>query len=346
MSVTKREAVFITVIVACCLTGLGLGVTYAINPKLLHLGAASPHSADTLTYMKWKESVLVPVRSQRQCTSCWSFSIVDMLADKLQILSGGEWGRKHLSVQYLLSCWHGHSGCGIGASPEDVYDLPQLTEDGVPLETEFPYTASDKTPCREIASDAIRIRAIKGTYRDLCQDPATIVFGNKWKVIEDNIRRMKEALLKGPIVGTLRVHKDLYDYRSDGVYKLTPGSPFVGYHCVEICGWCNKGVNWKEDGFSEGYWIIRSSWSLGWPTSKVPHGFCYVRMGFNEVDVESRASVCDVEIPEFLKAAVAKTDPFDSAYLDYDSYVDDPEREAYLGAVEEAYHFKAKYLKR
>jgi Papain family cysteine protease len=266
-----------------------------------------------------------------------------MMADILQIRSGGAWGRKHLSVQYLMSCWDGHSGCKIGGSPEDAYNLKQLTRDGVPLESDFPYTASDKTPCREIPAETIRIRTIKGTYRDLCKDPSTVIFGSKWDVINANIRRMKEAIVNnGPIVGTLRVHKDLYDYRSDGVYKLTPGSPLVGMHAVEIVGWSNKGVNWKEDGFDEAYWIVRSSWGLGYPVKEVPHGYCYIRMGFNEIDIESRSSTCDIEIPDFLKEAVSKADPFDSAYTDYDNYVDDPEREAYLGAVEKVHHFKAK----
>lgn len=303
----------------------------------LRKGELSP--AGLPTYMKYKEALLVPVRNQGQCASCWSFAVVDMMADTLNLRSGGAWKGQLLSTQYLLDCSE-HSGCDIGGAPEEVYDIPQTTVSGVPLESALPYT-EEQGQCTAAAMSAggLRIRTVPGTALDLCVDPDSVPFYQRSRVIAENVRNMKRALLKyGPIVGTVLVYEDLYDYDAKAVYTVTPGSPVVGWHAVEIVGWCDENVNWKEPGFDCAYWVVRSSYGVHFAVPPgVEFGFFYIKMGCNEAKVESRASVCSIEVPEYLQHAVETTDPFDCYYESYSAYVSDPERNNFVEAVEAAH---------
>ncbi|KAG5186445.1 FirrV-1-A48 precursor [Tribonema minus] len=290
------------------------------------------------SYFKWREKWLMPVRNQRGCASCWSISVCDMLADSLNLKTGGAYGLNPLSSQYLLSCYRGHLGCDIGDSPENVYDLPQLTEQGIPLESAFPYQASDTLACPKFADGIQRVKTVKSTAEDICLEPNTVVFTSKQDVINRNIVNMKRALQRSPIVGTLRVHHDVYNYDGKSIYTVTPGSPLIGYHAVLIVGYADANANTHEPGFSEGYWVAKSSWGNSWGAQDGDkRGFIYVKMGVNEADIESRASRCDVVVPDELKDAVAATDMTQMAYSSYSEYVNDPDRFNFLGSVKSAH---------
>lgn len=263
-------------------------------------------------YFKWKESLLVPARSQKGCAACWSFSVVDMMADTLNLRSGGAWKRQPLSAQYLLSCSFAHQGCGVGGSPEDVYNLPQMTQLGVPLDRDMPYQMKVGA-CTRLPTNLLRIQTVAGSAIDLCTDPALVLPGFRAAAIRRNVTNMKRALLTyGPILGTLRVNADLYQYTGDSVYHLDTASPFVGMHAICIVGWCDAGCSpHAGEHFQEPYWVIRSSWGTRWGK----RGFGYVRMGSNEADIESRASVCQVQVPHFLQAAIAAHSIEQSAFF-------------------------------
>jgi C1A family cysteine protease len=290
------------------------------------------------SYLKWKESYMCPIRNQGGCASCWAISIADMLADTVNLKTGGTFGIKPLSSQFLLSCYNGHLGCNVGDSPENVYDLPQLTEQGIPLESEFPYEASDTLACPRFKEGILRIKTVKHSSEDLCIDPSTVVFSSAQDVINRNIVKMKRALQRGPIVGTLRVHEDVYSWDGKSIYTVTPGSKLVGYHAILIIGYADANVNKHESGFQDtGYWVCRSSWGTRWGACDGnERGYLYIRMGVNEADVESRASRCDVVIPDEFKDAAAKADMSTMRYTSYDDYVNDPERINFLGSVKAA----------
>jgi hypothetical protein len=173
---------------------------------------------------------------------------------------------------------------------------------------------------------------VHGSAQHLCVDPA-LHPQNKRAVIDANIIRMKTAITKSPIVGTLKVHKDLYSYDGKSVYTVDPNSPVVGWHAIEIVGWCDERINFAEPEFDSAYWIIRSSWGEGWGAKGMKYGFAYIRMGDNTAEIESRASVCDVVIPDFLRDAVASTDISTMCYTSYTDYVNDPERDNFVGTI-------------
>ena len=41
------------------------------------------------SYLKYKEKLLTPVMDQGVCASCWSISVVQMIADRISVYTGG-----------------------------------------------------------------------------------------------------------------------------------------------------------------------------------------------------------------------------------------------------------------
>ncbi len=330
---TERQGVVECIAAAC--------VVYVLFGYLSHTTTTastiniSPERAILLqagtmpSYFKAKEALLTPVRNQLGCASCWAFSVCEMLADTVSLACGGTW-KEHLAPQYLLSCTNVHYGCKLGGSPEDVYSIPELTLQGIPLEKDMPYVHS-VTTCPTVPQNAMRIRTVANTGIDICVDPATALPGFRQAIINKNIVNMKRALLQyGPICATLRITRELYDYKGDCIYVENPDSPTLGEHCVCLYGWSDKNANTHEPGFDESYWIIKNSYSTAW--AGLLYGFAYIKMGCNNAQIESRASVCEVQIPEFLKADSAKHNVWDSYYTSYGEYASDKNKQNFVDA--------------
>jgi cathepsin B len=277
------------------------------------------------SYFKYKESLLMPVRNQGHCASCWAFATSDTIADTLNLRSGGKWPHGPLAPQYLLSCTKLHYGCELGGSPEDVYSSREAAVVGIPLEKDMPYQEK-VTDCSALPADAIRVRTVPNTGVDICADPAFALPGFRQKTINENIVNMKKSLLQfGPILGTLAITRSLYDYKANSIYKSLPNEPVLGAHAIEIFGWSDAGANTAEPGFDGAFWHVRNSYSSRW--SGALQGFAYIAMGSNESQIESRASICQIEVPDYLKQAVADHDIWTSAYTSYSEYSSDPHKQ-------------------
>jgi len=123
-------------------------VVYHHNHVMM-LGKAVSPSRALPRYLKYKEALLVPPRTQGICASCWAFAIADMVADRVSLLTRGR-VREHLSPQEMLSClrprWF---PCDQGGIPEIALRYPMirglLTEKAYPYENEL---STDIGPCR------------------------------------------------------------------------------------------------------------------------------------------------------------------------------------------------------
>lgn len=284
------------------------------------------------SYLKYKEALLTPVVDQGKCASCWSISVVQMLADRVSVYTGGK-VRKNLSVQEMISCWDGHEGkaCSEGGVPELAYHY--IIKNGVGLDKDYPYQQSSTTKLKKCESKRLngeRLFVKPDSVRSLCINPYTLKEGSRKynEIIDLNVSNMKkELLINGPFVCTIMVYQNLYDYDGLSVYEGHKGSKFVGGHSVVCVGYCDEGINGVEPGFDTpgGYWVIRNSWS-DWPVkSPASEGYFYIKKGSNVCGIESRASrAFPVLSPQAQSALVDSLD--ESRYTSYTDYVDDPDR--------------------
>ncbi|AAR26872.1 FirrV-1-A48 precursor [Feldmannia irregularis virus a] len=298
-------------------------------------------TSDLPSYLKYKERLLAPSIDQGSCASCWSISVVQMLADRVSVSTNGKIKLK-LSVQEMISCWDGHDGlaCSKGGVPEKAYQY--IIENGIGLAEDYPYEQNHSTViggCDRQRLDGYRLYILPDSVRSLCLDPYQLPQGSReyQKVIDTNIRNMKhELLLHGPFVCTIMVYQNLYDYDGLSVYEGHEGTEFVGGHSVTCIGYCDEGINGEEPGFDVpgGYWVIKNSWS-DWPLhSPASQGYFYIKKGSNVCGIESRASsaLVDPDQGEDIRANII-ADLNESRYMTYSSYVNDPERQLYVTRV-------------
>lgn len=284
------------------------------------------------TYFKWKESLMTPIRTQGKCASCWAYAVADCLSDRLSVYTGGAI-RKNLSVQELLSCFNRTAfPCERGGIPELAYYY--TISHGLETEENYPYEQENGGPinpvCRNNDESLLnyvmidpdrhneypnRVFGKQGTNRSLCGPIVTQ--GD----IDRNIQNMKsEIFTNGPIVGTIMVYSDLYDYDGTGVYELSDNATFRGGHAHVIIGWCDPEANDEDPGV--GYWICKNSWGTRHPKNVGKFaGYYFVRMGVNMCGIESRASSCIPLLNDRMKAATPLT-----SELYYTSFSRDGER--------------------
>ena len=310
---------------------------------IVTLGRAVDPKVALPSYLKYKEALLVPVRTQGDCASCWAFAIADMLADRISLHTRGR-VITHLSPQELLSCfmpWF--FPCKQGGIPEIAlyYAIVRglLSEKAYPYENESSTKISSCKTGRRMSVMELwnvdagrhekkpeRVFAKDGSIRSLCDEPSS------QEVIDKNVENMKvEIMTNGPIIGTVHVHDDLYDYDGSSVYEVGPNAKLLGGHAVVIFGWSDAGANTDEVGFQGAYWHVRNSW-LMWPKN-LPHkhtGWFYVKMGTNESGIESRASCASPLLTDAVKAMGKDSSWLSTAYTSYGAYVQDPERQNFF----------------
>ncbi|KAL7146476.1 hypothetical protein ABFS83_06G043500 [Erythranthe nasuta] len=117
--------------------------------------------------------------------------------------------------------------------------LHYVLENGIPLETNYPYVGQ-------------------------IQRPPPFSFGDKIKVTNigyvDGLDHAKRILFSGhPILGFMVLYESFYGFKGDGVYKENVGERGEG-HAILIMGY---GV----DEFGDEYYIVLNSWGRDWGQS-------------------------------------------------------------------------------
>ena len=306
-----------------------LGANFVKLPDLL--GSKLPK------YLKYKEKYLtLSELGQGSCNACWSFTVTQMIADRISIMTGGKIFRP-LSAQEMISCFrsgNSNKGCTVGGIPEYAYSY--IAENGISTQDDYEYLQRKTTQihgCQRNKLNGFRTFIDKNSIKNICMDPYIYKEGSSRynKIIEDNVLNMKRELLyHGPFVGTIYVKQSMHDYDGLSVYRGGDNDNSKGYgHAVVIVGYSECGINTDEKNFNYPYWIVRNSWGSDW--NKHNNGYFYIEMGNNICGIESRSSSAIPKLTEEIK--MNRTDINESRYISYSDYINDPEKENYINTV-------------
>ena len=243
----------------------------------------------------YNSKYLAPVRNQGRCGACWAFVIAGLLADciTIRIIKFS----RNLNVQQLLSCYKEVPGCD-GAAPEDVLIWLEKTGFKISIDEQYLQSVSECI----ISEKGISVQ--KNSLTSLCTYIPDECINNPTKsqqdIINQNIYTMKVHIRSlGPIYSSISVYDDFFKFKGDRVYSKQSDN-FVGGHAVEIVGWCDAGVDLRNN-FKDGYWVCKNSWGKSWSSSYDFPGYFAIKMGTNECGIESRSGAAHPNVEYLLR---------------------------------------------
>lgn len=199
----------------------------------------------------WVDLEMVsPVKNQKECGSCWTFSTTGAMEAHFKIHQGAE---VLLSEQELVDCpdpsVYDTHGCS-GGLPSYAFNF--IRDFGIETENDYPYQAHDAT-CR------------------LDETKYRITTSGSFNITAYDEEQLKEELYhQGPISVAFQVVSDFTDYKS-GVYSsdLCKNGPMNVNHAVLAVGYgTENGVD---------YWLVKNSWSEQWGDE----GYFKIQRGVN-----------------------------------------------------------------
>jgi cathepsin L len=206
---------------------------YLAQPKnVIELSSAAvPDSID------WREAgAVTPVKDQGQCGSCWTFSATGSIE--------GAWKLANhtlvsLSEQNLVDCSKngGNKGCDGGLMDEAFKYVIQ--NNGLDVESTYPYTAKDGTTCKfTVANVGARIKSFVD-------------------VASRNEDALKTAVgTVGPVSVAIDASHNSFQLYESGVYHQLLCSATRLDHGVLAVGY---GTSDNAD-----YWLVKNSWGPKW----------------------------------------------------------------------------------
>lgn len=258
----------------------------------------------------YNPDALCKVRDQGDTSFCWAYTICALLSDMISIRVGF---KRWLSVADLTSCMPFQDNVNGGAAPETAL--------GWMAATSFKLSASDdimpvgsRSYCTVNSDRSVGVQVVPSSIVAVAEFiPSTqyeALSGENALKLAANIYNMKRYLVEvGPLYAAIEIYGGLRLFFGDRVYTRTSAA-FFGGHAVVIIGYCDHGVDTRE-GYNEyGYWICRNSWGPTWSAQYDFPGYFAIRMGTNEVGIESRVGGAMPDLASNLpiaRAAVSTT---------------------------------------
>jgi hypothetical protein len=204
----------------------------AARAPLARLGSSLSASALPASFDWSVRNVLTPVKDQRDCGACWSFTAVATIESAVAVLGGPLLA---LSAQQLLDCdqaWNqGCVGGNVAAS------IAYLRSHGAMRAEDYPYRNAAGTEACEYRAEAVAVRV-----------------GELLRIPPSTEPQLQRALLQW---GPLAVSVDASEWQHYAGGVLARCADGGVNHAVQLVGWGTtaNGVD---------YWSIRNSWSSGW----------------------------------------------------------------------------------
>jgi C1A family cysteine protease len=238
-----------------------------------------------------------PIKDQASCGSCWAFATFGAYEALAKLAVDNPNFQFDMSEQDMVSCAAGCPGC-YGCRGADMECPLRWSHDkGAKYEACFKYTATDPwdfpaTPC-----------CWQTDIPEACKRGESHYI-RAWNPIDSgSTLDMQKALMRGPIVATMRVYDDFFFYTS-GIYEHT-STHVAGGHAVVLVGWGTDATSGKD------YWIGKNSWGTGWGEN----GWFKIRRGADESRIEDQTYALDLrrDTIGFYRPSAGK------AYFDYNN---------------------------
>ncbi|CAL4124926.1 unnamed protein product, partial [Meganyctiphanes norvegica] len=222
-----------------------------------------------------------PIRNQKKCGSCWSFSAIGSIESQI-FLQHGQLVR--LSEQNLIDCTKGQAfpnkpgrtGCSGGWT---VKAMKYVSKHGVAYRDTYPYTAvagEGKELCKK--------EAPKTTYK-----VTGVQFVNPGKDAE-----LLNALVNiGPISVSIYTSQNMIKYKKGVLEDELCKAKKPINHAVVLVGYGNE--NGKN------YWLIRNSWGKSWGEKG------YIKLArnvYNHCRISSHGYIPRAEVSEMCSGGV------------------------------------------
>jgi hypothetical protein len=250
------------------------------------------------------------IEDQKNCGSCWAFSTVKTLEDRINIQSKIQ-PKINLSPAHSIICdvgaYENIVNGRISAEKETeyrknsscygntIYDgLKYLYVVGSVLDQCIPYDLKSNIyykPLNEFQDiqDIPFCETVVGEYYDMCYNwyyepkspeysgiPARFFRLSSYYKLKDEESMMKDIYLYGPIVSGFDVYDNFYTF--DPKNEIYEGKGVLtGGHAIEIVGWG------EENGIK--YWWIKNSWGIDWGID----GYFKMIRGKNNCNIEINA---------------------------------------------------------
>lgn len=242
---------------------------------------AAPATFDSRT--NWDQcSSIREIRDQSSCGSCWAFSSVEAMSDRICIFSKGK-SQPRISPTDVLSCCQTcGSGCQ-GGFPGMAYRYWQ--RNGIVTGDLFgdkktcqPYPfkcgTKDTEPCPpgEGYETPQCDRQCIPEYKTAFNDDKW--YGQRVYNAAGEANMVNEISKNGPVTGAFTVYEDFTTYQG-GIYQHVTGDD-LGGHAIKIIGYGS------ENGTK--YWIIANSWDYGWGEQ----GYFRMIRGINNCGIENK----------------------------------------------------------
>lgn len=182
-----------------------------------------------------KKGAVNPIKDQRRCGSCWSFSVVAAVEAITQITTGV---LPNLSEQQLIDCaTDGNQGCEGGWMDNGFEYI--INNNGISSQANYPYVGVDGT-CDAQASSVAEAKISDHTD------------------VPSNEDDMLKAVAMQPVSAALDASGDVFKNYAGGVFT-GPCEANLN-HAVTVVGYGTD-----TDGTK--YWLIRNSWDVSWGES-------------------------------------------------------------------------------
>ena len=184
---------------------------------------------------------VTPVKNQKTCGSCWSFSATGAMEGAHFLASGN---LVPLSEQQLVACSYSYGDLGcMGGLMDNAFKYAETT--AIDTEAQYPYTGWNSCSTCKLST------------------PGTVTVSSYYDVVANDPNQLKAAINLGPVSVAIQANQPVFQGYTGGIITANCGTNLD--HGVLAVGY---GI---ENGVE--FYLVKNSWGADWGEAG------YVRIG-------------------------------------------------------------------